>query len=113
MNLGSRLEGILKERGMTVTQLGREAGVPAQTLYAMIRRDSNKVDMGIMAKILMALDMDLLEFVELETPGHVSGRAAGPSERSSGGAGRQKEPAAKEPAAKEQTRRREMETYLL
>ena len=66
MNIGSRLKQILAERGMTVSQLSRESGVPAQTLYAMINRDSNKADMDIMAKMLMALDMDLMEFLELE-----------------------------------------------
>lgn len=66
MNIGSRLKQILAERGMTVSQLSRESGVPAQTLYAMINRDSNKADMDIMAKMLMALDMDLMEFLGLE-----------------------------------------------
>ncbi len=66
MNIGSRLKQILAERGMTVSQLSRESEVPAQTLYAMINRDSNKADMDIMAKMLMALDMDLMEFLGLE-----------------------------------------------
>ena len=66
MNIGSRLKQILEERGMTVSQLSRESGVPAQTLYAMINRDSNKADMDIMAKMLLALDMDLMEFLGLE-----------------------------------------------
>lgn len=73
MNIGSRLKQILAERDMTVSQLSRESGVPAQTLYAMINRDSNKADMDIMAKMLMALDMDLMEFLELEVrPGKKS-----------------------------------------
>ena len=41
MNLGSRLKHILDERGLTVTQFSRKAGVPAQTIYALINRDSN------------------------------------------------------------------------
>lgn len=65
MNIGSRLKQVLDERNMTVSQLAREAEVSAQTLYAMIKRDSNKADMDIMARILEALDMDLLEFLEL------------------------------------------------
>ena len=67
MHIGSRLKQILEERNMTVSQLARESGIPAQTLYAMINRDSNKADMDIMAKMLVALDMDFMEFLELES----------------------------------------------
>ena len=66
MNIGSRLKQILEERNINVSQFAREAEIPAQTLYAMIKRDSNKADMDIMARILEALDMDLLEFLEME-----------------------------------------------
>ena len=66
MNIGSRLKQILEERNINVSRFAREAEVPAQTLYAMIKRDSNKADMDIMARILEALDMDLLEFLEME-----------------------------------------------
>lgn len=66
MNIGSRLKQILEERKLNVSGFSREAGVPAQTLYAMIKRDSNKADMDIMVKILEALDMDFLEFMEME-----------------------------------------------
>ena len=66
MNIGSRLKQILDERQMNVSQLSREAGIPAQTLYAMIKRDSNKADMDIMARLLEALDLDLLEFLQME-----------------------------------------------
>lgn len=77
MNLGSRLKQILDERGLTVTQFSKEAGVPAQTLYALINRDSNKADMDILIKILTALDMDFFAFMGADAPaGAVSGAAA-------------------------------------
>lgn len=63
MNIGSRLKQILQERNMNVSQLARTADIPAQTLYAMIKRDSNKADMDIMAKLLNALDMEFMEFM--------------------------------------------------
>ena len=76
MNLGSRLKHILAERGLTVTQFSKEAGVPAQTIYALINRDSNKADMDILIKILTALDMDFFTFMGAEAPaGAVSGAA--------------------------------------
>ena len=68
MNLGSRLKQILDERGLTVTQFSKEAGVPAQTLYALINRDSNKADMDILIKILTALGMDFFAFMGAEAP---------------------------------------------
>ena len=68
MNLGSRLKHILDERGLTVTQFSKEAGVPAQTLYALINRDSNKADMDILIKLLTALDMDFFTFMEAAAP---------------------------------------------
>ena len=63
MNLGSRLKHILDERGLTVTQFSKEAGVPAQTIYALINRDSNKADMDILIKLLAALNMDFFTFM--------------------------------------------------
>lgn len=113
MNIGSRLKQILDERGMNVSQLAREAEVPAQTLYAMIKRDSNKADMDIMARILEALDMDLLEFLQLEPRKRKTA-----AEKKSGTA---MEIVAEEPIivetepeeVLERPRRREIEDYLL
>ena len=68
MNLGSRLKQHLDERGLTVTQFSREAGVPAQTLYALINRDSNKADMEILIKVLYALHMDFFSFMGIDAP---------------------------------------------
>ena len=68
MNLGSRLKQILDEREMTVTRFSREAGIPAQTVYALINRDSNKADMDILMKLLTALGMDFFTFMGEEAP---------------------------------------------
>ena len=68
MNLGSRLKQILKERGLTVTRISKEAGVPAQTIYALINRDSNKADMDILIRLLTALDMDLFTLMGVDGP---------------------------------------------
>lgn len=63
MNLGTRLKNILDARGITVTQFAKEASVPAQTIYALINRDSNKADMDILLKLLNALDTDFFTFM--------------------------------------------------
>ncbi|MBO5247434.1 MAG: XRE family transcriptional regulator [Eubacterium sp.] len=66
MNLGSRLKQHLEARGWTVTQFAKDAAIPAQTLYALINRDSNKADMDILLKILAALEMDFFTFMGME-----------------------------------------------
>ena len=72
MNLGSRLKQILDERGLTVTQFSKEANVPAQTLYALINRDSNKADMDILIKVLTTLNMDFFTFMGADAPSGAS-----------------------------------------
>jgi predicted transcriptional regulator len=86
MNLGSRLKNILADRGLTVTQFSKLAYIPAQTLYALINRDSNKADVHILLKLLSALDMDFATLMG------VSGEAS----NSEGAAAVQGQPAAKE-----------------
>ncbi len=82
MNLGSRLKQILKDRGLTVTRFSEEAGIPAQTVYALINRDSNKADMDILMKMLSALQMDLFTFMDQESPiASTEGDAAGAAEK--------------------------------
>lgn len=66
MNIGSRLKEVLEEKDITVSRLAREAEVPAQTIYALIKRDSNKVDMEILFKILNFLDLSLAGFLGQE-----------------------------------------------
>lgn len=109
MNLGSRLNQILQEKNLTVSQLARESGVSAQTLYAMIKRDSNKADMEIMAKLLLALDMDFMEFLEMEP---VKKRVK-PQKAERKASAEPEEKAEQEEAPAEYVRRREMEDYLL
>ena len=77
MNLGSRLKHILDERGLTVTRFSKEAGIPAQTVYALINRDSNKADMDILMKVLAALDMDFFTFMGTEAPASVEAAVPG------------------------------------
>lgn len=71
MNLGSRLKSILEDRGLNVTQFSKQAGIPAQTVYALINRDSNKADMDILMKLLTALKMDFFTFMDADVPANV------------------------------------------
>ncbi len=79
MNLGSRLKHILNERGLTVTRFAKDADIPAQTVYALINRDSNKADMDILMKVLAALDMDFFTFMGAEAPSPSADHASVPA----------------------------------
>lgn len=79
MNLGSRLKHILNERGLTVTRFAKEADISAQTVYALINRDSNKADMDILMKVLASLDMDLFAFMGAEAPSTTADTASVPA----------------------------------
>lgn len=52
---GSKLAEILKEQGITVSELARRLNVPAQTLYSMVKRDNQKVDFDLMMRICAEL----------------------------------------------------------
>lgn len=79
MNLGTRLKNTLEARGLTVTQFAKEAAVPAQTIYALINRDSNKADMDILVKLLKALDTDFFTFMEVApASGNMAAGQTGP-----------------------------------
>lgn len=61
MSFGSRLSAYLKKRGITVTELAQMTGINRNTLYSIIRRDTLKVDPGILQKIAEALGVSLME----------------------------------------------------
>ena len=51
MGIGVNLKIALKEYDLTVAELSRETGVSTNTLYAMIRRDNQKIDPEMLKKI--------------------------------------------------------------
>ncbi len=55
--IGSKLKSILEERSMNVSELSRRIGVSAQTLYSIIKRDTNKIDFDVLLKICSELDI--------------------------------------------------------
>ena len=62
--IGMTLKKILDERGMNVNKLSRCTGIPAQTLYSVIRRDSMKIDFDILLRICEELDVPVEVFYE-------------------------------------------------
>ena len=51
MGIGINLKLALKEYGLTVAELSRKTGISTNTLYAMIRRDNQKIDPEMLRKI--------------------------------------------------------------
>lgn len=55
MGIGNKLKKIMAERGTNANELSKITGVPAQTIYSLIRRDAKKVDIDSLIKIAHAL----------------------------------------------------------
>lgn len=55
MGIGSKLTQLMKEQNTNANELASKAGVPAQTVYSLIRRDASKVDIDTLIKIAHAL----------------------------------------------------------
>ena len=67
MGLGKNLKELIGLKGMNVNELAVKSGVSPQTLYAIIKRDNNKIDTQILMKLAIALDVpseDILSFNE-------------------------------------------------
>ncbi|MDO4749800.1 MAG: S24 family peptidase [Eubacteriales bacterium] len=61
--IGSTLRQLLQERGMSVSEAARQAGVPIQTLHSIIRRDNMRIDLDLLLRLCDLLEVDLLSFV--------------------------------------------------
>ena len=51
MGFGAKLGDILKSKNMTVAELSKQTGISSSTLYAIIRRDSDNVNLSAIQKI--------------------------------------------------------------
>lgn len=58
MGIGNKLDTLLKERGMTVTELARRVDVAPTTIYSIIQRNNKKVDIDVLIKIARILGVN-------------------------------------------------------
>lgn len=65
MGIGKNLKIILDNKGMTVAELARLSGIAPQTLYAIIKRDNDKVSMDALLLISKVLDMPIEKIADL------------------------------------------------
>lgn len=43
MGIGSKIKQVIKEKNMTIKQIAEKTGIPVNTLYSIIKRDSERV----------------------------------------------------------------------
>ena len=78
--IGSTLKELLSERDMAVVELARRVGVPAQTMYSLIRRDNMKVDFEVLLRICEVLEVPLNAFVPSSALGGADTEEPSPEE---------------------------------
>lgn len=64
MGIGNKLETLLKERDMAVTELARKVGVAPTTIYSIIQRNNKKVDIDVLIKIARVLGVNTEYFAD-------------------------------------------------
>ena len=88
MGIGVRLEAIMKAKDINANELAKKIGVTPSTIYSMIKRNSNRVDIDLIIKIAHALGMtadELLSEESYEKPdtlaAHFDGEDLSPEEK--------------------------------
>ena len=61
---GSKLKEIIDEQGISISELARRLNVSPQTLYSMVKRDSQKVDFDLMMRICAELKVPVERMCE-------------------------------------------------
>lgn len=68
MGIGNKLNDLLKQRNMTVTELSRRINVAPTTIYSIIQRNNKKVDIDVLLDIADVLGVDAEYFRDSEKP---------------------------------------------
>lgn len=63
MTVGERIGNIAKEKGINLHKLSSLAVVPYNTIYSIVKRKSNRVDMDVLPQIATALGVRLFELL--------------------------------------------------
>lgn len=66
MGAGKKLQALLKQRGMSIANLSRDTKISVNTLYALIKRDSN-INATTLEKIAFALNLTIDELNDMLT----------------------------------------------
>jgi transcriptional regulator with XRE-family HTH domain len=68
MGIGSKLSKLLEANGTNANELAKKIGVPPQTIYSIIKRDSKKADIEVLLKIADVFGVNAEYFVYDEKP---------------------------------------------
>lgn len=66
MAIGSKLKQIIDNRNIKVSELAAMTGLPDQTIYSLISRDSNKVSIDALLSICKALSISVEELYQYD-----------------------------------------------
>lgn len=66
MAIGSKLKQIIDNRNIKVSELADMTGLPNQTIYSLISRDSNKVSIDALLSICKALSISVEELYQYD-----------------------------------------------
>lgn len=66
MAIGKKLDALLKARGKKPGTLATETGISKNTIYAIIKRDNEKVSMAVLERIADALQVSIDYFFDKE-----------------------------------------------
>lgn len=64
MGIGKKLSCELKNQNMKVSELSKKSGISSQTLYAIIKRDSERVNIETLQKISQTLNVPITTFID-------------------------------------------------
>lgn len=65
MGIGNKLNDLLAERRVTVTDLARKIDVSPSTIYSIIQRNNKKVDIDVLIKISKILGVNVEYFSDI------------------------------------------------
>ncbi len=68
MGIGNKLNDLLTDRDMTVTELSRRINVAPTTIYSIIQRNNKKVDIDVLLDIADVLGVDAEYFRDNAKP---------------------------------------------
>lgn len=61
MAVGKRIENLAKEKKISLRKIALNAGISYNTLYAIVKRDSNRIDLETLEKIAKALSVNIMD----------------------------------------------------
>ena len=62
--IGQTISKLLTQRRMTMAELARACGTPTTTLYSIIQRDNNTIDLELLTRISRTLEVPLERFFQ-------------------------------------------------